>query len=85
MLQCLFIHSSARYLLRSASRTPTAALPAPQRLLRPLQAEAARPQGALARCAVCNCLFLMEAYALWPLSYSQARNPRPGFLNIRFS
>ena len=40
----------------------------------PLQAEAACPQGALARCVVCNCLFLMEAYALWPLSYFPTRD-----------
>ena len=38
------------------------------------------PQGARARCAVCNCLFLMEAYALWPVSYSRVQNPRPVFL-----
>ena len=27
----------------------------------------------------------MEAYALWPVSYSRGQNPRPQFLQVRFS
>ena len=34
--------------------------------------------------SVCNCLFLMAAHALWPLSYSRAQNRTAFFLNVTF-